>query len=205
MVQLQEALANRGLPIHGRKSKLLARLEAALSAEDTAAQNQTPRQQQVELTSGEAVANDVQETVQSNMSMDEVAEVAVAEAVNYIQNSNQDESLPPTNPVENTEMMADTAAFSPIVATDHQPAAAAAVAQSNHNMAQLDTAEPSTKTVTTWEMQFNKLKAYKAIHGNCKVPKMYPPDPQLGRWVNTVSCNTTLNTSIIITKQYQSH
>jgi hypothetical protein len=174
----------------------LARLEAALSAEDTAAQNQTPRQQQVELTSGEAAAKVVQETVQSNMSIDEVAEVAVAEAVNYIENSNQDDSLhpTPTHPVENAEMMGDDAAF-----------AVSAIAQSNLNTAQLDTAEPSTKTATTWEMQFNKLKAYKAIHGNCKVPKMYPPDPQLGRWVNTVSCNTTLNTSIIITKQYQSH
>ena len=40
---------------------------------------------------------------------------------------------------------------------------------------------------TTWEAQFQKLQAYKLKNGDCKVPKKYLPDPQLGRWVNTVS------------------
>lgn len=43
----------------------------------------------------------------------------------------------------------------------------------------------TANVATTWDIQFNKLKAYKLQHGNCKVPKLYPPDPQLGRWVNT--------------------
>jgi hypothetical protein len=43
----------------------------------------------------------------------------------------------------------------------------------------------AANVATTWDIQFNKLKAYQLQHGNCKVPKMYPPDPQLGRWVNT--------------------
>lgn len=118
--------------------------------------------------------------------MDEVAEAALSEAVNYIiQNSNQVVVGLHPRQLENTEEMG-AAAFAAI--RTHQPAVSV-TSLSKHNTArQLDNAEPSaTETVTTWEMQFNKLKAYKAIHGNCKVPKTYPPDPQLGRWVNTVS------------------
>ena len=47
----------------------------------------------------------------------------------------------------------------------------------------------------TWEAQFQKLLAYKLKHGHCKVPKKYSSDPQLGRWVNTVSCYTRTDIS----------
>lgn len=123
--------------------------------------------------------------VEHSNAMDEVAEAALSEAVNYIQNSNQVVVGLHPRQLENTEEMG-VAAFAAI--RTHQPAVSV-TSLSKHNTAQqLDNAEPNaTETVTTWEMQFNKLKAYKAIHGNCKVPKTYPPDPQLGRWVNTVS------------------
>jgi hypothetical protein len=35
-----------------------------------------------------------------------------------------------------------------------------------------------------WELQLGRLTAYKAIHGDCDVPKMHAKDkPALGRWV----------------------
>ena len=34
-----------------------------------------------------------------------------------------------------------------------------------------------------WKEQFNGLKLYKKEHGNCNVPKIFPDDEQLGRWV----------------------
>lgn len=34
-----------------------------------------------------------------------------------------------------------------------------------------------------WDNHFKQLKAYKRKHGNCDVPKRYPPNPQLGQWV----------------------
>lgn len=34
-----------------------------------------------------------------------------------------------------------------------------------------------------WEKQFDKLRAYKKKHGDCKVPRVYEPDRSLGTWV----------------------
>lgn len=34
-----------------------------------------------------------------------------------------------------------------------------------------------------WDQRYAELKAYKAEHGDCKVPTKYPPNPQLARWV----------------------
>jgi hypothetical protein len=36
-----------------------------------------------------------------------------------------------------------------------------------------------------WEAQLAWLAAYKAAHGDCKVPKDWAEDPRLGSWVNT--------------------
>jgi superfamily II DNA or RNA helicase len=38
---------------------------------------------------------------------------------------------------------------------------------------------------TTWEIYFKKIKAFKALNGNCLVPTDYHIDVQLGRWVRT--------------------
>jgi hypothetical protein len=36
-----------------------------------------------------------------------------------------------------------------------------------------------------WDTMFERLKAYKAQHGDCLVPKRYTADPKLGTWVET--------------------
>jgi hypothetical protein len=36
----------------------------------------------------------------------------------------------------------------------------------------------------SWETQLAKLKAYKAAHGDCNVPRCWTEDPRLGRWVD---------------------
>ena len=36
-----------------------------------------------------------------------------------------------------------------------------------------------------WEARFAELKAYNAQHGDCRVPQLYPENPQLATWVNT--------------------
>jgi len=36
-----------------------------------------------------------------------------------------------------------------------------------------------------WSVRFEELKAFKAKYGDCLVPQRYPPNPQLGTWVNT--------------------
>lgn len=42
---------------------------------------------------------------------------------------------------------------------------------------------PPTKRNLNWESNFEKLKKYKEIHGNCNVPPSFPQDKALGRWV----------------------
>jgi hypothetical protein len=37
---------------------------------------------------------------------------------------------------------------------------------------------------TRWEVQLAKLKAYKAVRGDCNVPRRWAEDDQLGRWVS---------------------
>ena len=37
----------------------------------------------------------------------------------------------------------------------------------------------------TWEAQLTRLAAYKAEHGDCGVPRNWPEDPRLSRWVHT--------------------
>jgi hypothetical protein len=37
---------------------------------------------------------------------------------------------------------------------------------------------------TKWEAQLAQLAAYKAAHGDCKVPKDWAEDPRLSSWVN---------------------
>jgi len=39
------------------------------------------------------------------------------------------------------------------------------------------------QTDERWEYMFAKLLEYKKASGNCKVPRHYKKDPQLGRWV----------------------
>jgi len=34
-----------------------------------------------------------------------------------------------------------------------------------------------------WQRQFEKLQAYKKVHGHCKVPDRYREDKPLGTWV----------------------
>src|ERR1017187_997963 len=36
-----------------------------------------------------------------------------------------------------------------------------------------------------WEQQLTGLLAYKERFGHCKVPRLWPEDPQLGEWVAT--------------------
>mmetsp|Transcript_19020 Transcript_19020/g.55214 ORF Transcript_19020/g.55214 Transcript_19020/m.55214 type:complete len:208 (-) Transcript_19020:101-724(-) len=36
-----------------------------------------------------------------------------------------------------------------------------------------------------WSIRFEELKTFKEKHGDCLVPQRYPPNPQLGTWVNT--------------------
>jgi hypothetical protein len=35
-----------------------------------------------------------------------------------------------------------------------------------------------------WQQRFAELEAYTAVHGDCKVPRRYKPNPQLGAWVS---------------------
>lgn len=52
---------------------------------------------------------------------------------------------------------------------------------------------PSPVTVATakkvhneqWDAMFERLRGYKARHGNCLVPKRFSEDPKLGTWVET--------------------
>ena len=37
---------------------------------------------------------------------------------------------------------------------------------------------------SSWETRLNDLRAYVNQHGDANVPKVYPPNPQLGYWVN---------------------
>ena len=37
---------------------------------------------------------------------------------------------------------------------------------------------------SSWETRLNDLRAYINQHGDANVPKVYPPNPQLGYWVN---------------------
>ena len=39
------------------------------------------------------------------------------------------------------------------------------------------------KTRVLWNDRFEELKAYKEEHGDCLVPRNYPPNPPLGVWV----------------------
>ena len=46
------------------------------------------------------------------------------------------------------------------------------------------TAEISGEGINAaWKTRFDKLLRYKETNGDCKVPKAWPDDPQLGRWV----------------------
>jgi hypothetical protein len=42
---------------------------------------------------------------------------------------------------------------------------------------------PPTKRNLNWESNFEKLKNYKEIHGDCNVPQLFLHDESLGRWV----------------------
>jgi hypothetical protein len=45
-----------------------------------------------------------------------------------------------------------------------------------------------------WQAQLARLAAYKAAHGDCKVPKQWAEDPRLGRWVhNQRKCKKKLD------------
>lgn len=46
---------------------------------------------------------------------------------------------------------------------------------------------PPVKKVTNeqWDIMFQRLISYKALHGDCLVPKRYAMDPKLGTWVET--------------------
>lgn len=37
----------------------------------------------------------------------------------------------------------------------------------------------------SWEQRFDELLAYKAEHGDCRVPQLWPQNRQLGKWMNT--------------------
>ena len=40
--------------------------------------------------------------------------------------------------------------------------------------------------LASWEQRFKELEAFKKKHGHCNVPKVYQPNPALGRWVHNV-------------------
>ena len=42
-----------------------------------------------------------------------------------------------------------------------------------------------TKPAAAWEKMFEALVHYKEQYGHCKVPKRWPENPKLGRWVNS--------------------
>eukprot|EP00591_Stephanopyxis_turris_P006860 CAMPEP_0195518712 /NCGR_PEP_ID=MMETSP0794_2-20130614/13547_1 /TAXON_ID=515487 /ORGANISM="Stephanopyxis turris, Strain CCMP 815" /LENGTH=305 /DNA_ID=CAMNT_0040647733 /DNA_START=153 /DNA_END=1070 /DNA_ORIENTATION=+ len=37
---------------------------------------------------------------------------------------------------------------------------------------------------TQWILRYEELSRYRAEHGDCLVPRNFPPNPKLGRWVN---------------------
>src|SRR5256885_12848299 len=43
---------------------------------------------------------------------------------------------------------------------------------------------PYTTLFRSWERRFEELKAFKARHGHCHVPHIYPENRALGRWVS---------------------
>jgi Helicase associated domain len=65
---------------------------------------------------------------------------------------------------------------------------------------------PRTVYDEQWEVMFERLKQYKAVHGDCLVPKRYKDDTKLGTWVDTqrvqykrtrnVSSPTSLDSSL---------
>jgi rubrerythrin len=46
-------------------------------------------------------------------------------------------------------------------------------------------AAPKKVNNEQWDNMFERLKKYKAEHGDCLVPKRYVADPKLGTWVET--------------------
>eukprot|EP00804_Cyclotella_cryptica_P008840 CCRYP_013062-RA/>CCRYP_013062-RA protein AED:0.06 eAED:0.06 QI:124/1/1/1/1/1/4/548/592 len=239
--QLREALASRSLSTEGLKAVLVARLQAKLDEEraleaaavDHAVVQEGRPAQGVELASDEVVARVValQEAVEGSNLDRVVADAAVAEAVDFIMESQahgdgvideQSREMEPPNHLRVVDMknyvtssqtctqdvlmndavspdhpLAENVALQSVSGTNSAPEEMTinnplavnelpAIGENLHN----DNNHQSPPAVaanvtTTWDIQFNKLKAYKLQHGNCKVPKLYPPDPQLGRWVNT--------------------
>ena len=50
----------------------------------------------------------------------------------------------------------------------------------------------------TWRASYDLLCEFKVGNGHCNVPREYPPDPKLGRWVNKVSSNDQLLDSYMV-------
>jgi len=48
--------------------------------------------------------------------------------------------------------------------------------------------KPEMSQEERWTNMLEKLMQYKMDHGNCLVPKLYLPDPKLGRWVDNQRC-----------------
>eukprot|EP00591_Stephanopyxis_turris_P016325 CAMPEP_0195533372 /NCGR_PEP_ID=MMETSP0794_2-20130614/40344_1 /TAXON_ID=515487 /ORGANISM="Stephanopyxis turris, Strain CCMP 815" /LENGTH=328 /DNA_ID=CAMNT_0040665871 /DNA_START=21 /DNA_END=1007 /DNA_ORIENTATION=- len=44
--------------------------------------------------------------------------------------------------------------------------------------------EQQQQEEVAWNKRMDELRQYKAIHGNCDVPRRYTPNPQLGAWVH---------------------
>lgn len=220
MNQLREALASRGLSIEGRKPDLVSRLQAALEADEDAADvnaiaintdqfqlhpDAAPPQHHapMELASEEVVAKVValQETVES----------AVGEALDLIQNEAYHNH---TSGVDHDVLHSmDQGGEHEHLGCEQRVSIQLGLV--NNPLAKKPSAGPSASKIlshtisASWESQFIKLQAYKAQHGDCKVPKKYPPDLQLGRWVSVyklITINrmgqTVLNYSITIPKRY---
>ena len=65
----------------------------------------------------------------------------------------------------------------------------AAGGMNEDRIAQLDDAGFAWRTrpsadIDTWSYRLEELKAYKEQHGDCMVPRDYPPNQQLSNWVN---------------------
>lgn len=61
----------------------------------------------------------------------------------------------------------------------------------------LDLLDASKKVASEhWDSMFERLKAFKAQHGHCLVPKRYAADPKLGTWVETQVRNMDMSTSL---------
>ena len=212
VAELREALSSRGLSVEGRKPELMARLQPVLNSERTAmsaavqehAANQLPQQQQVELAPEEVVAKVV--ALQEAVALDEVAEAAVAEAVDFIQSGahhpvaahgqrvvavggqkRQHEDVIMADVFDATEHTSDATAETTINNQAEIQQSCAVTATTTAVSAQRTPSSSAIHqtTSTSWDTQFTKLKQYKSLHGNTKIPKSYPPDPSLGRWVNT--------------------